>query len=125
PPAPAYPPGGADGGAWTPAPAVALKFDPQTLQNRASFGRLFPHFGQFIIFLSLRLVFGGSGESSFRSVVFPLLARFLRRNTVIQNNSIDEARRLDILDAARGAGDAVAIQLEPILRPGRRVEAQP
>jgi len=67
---------------------------------------LFPHFGQFISFLSLRLV-------------------FRRRNTVIQNNSIDEARRLDILDAARGAGDAVAIQLEPILRPGRRVEAQP
>ena len=46
-------------------------------------------------------------------------------DTVTQNNSIDEARRLDILDAARGAGDAVAIQLEPIQRPGRRVEAQP
>jgi len=29
--------------------AVALMFDPQTLQNRASVGRLVPHFGQVIV----------------------------------------------------------------------------
>jgi hypothetical protein len=29
--------------------AVALMFDPQTLQNRASVGRLVPHFEQVIV----------------------------------------------------------------------------
>jgi hypothetical protein len=43
-------PEGADGD----APAVALRFDPQTLQKRASFGRLVPHFGQFIMIISFK-----------------------------------------------------------------------
>jgi hypothetical protein len=44
------------GGACACAPAPANRFDPQTLQNRASFGRLVPHFGQFILFPFLEAI---------------------------------------------------------------------
>src|SRR5262245_41261078 len=93
PPAPEYPLEGAEGGgggAWAPAPAIPIKFDPQALQNRASFGRLFPHFGQFIVFPFVETIQSDQGAPG-------------AGDTVIQNNSIDEARRLGILGTARGA----------------------